>query len=356
MTGHRTRTTAAFTIVEILVVIGVLALLLGMLLPALAGANKRSLKHKELNSIRQIGFAWTLYANSSNDKILPGYLDVDVQSRWRMSYEYPNHRDIPPAPSYAVADDDDNIAGPWTWRLMPFISFDHDVVHGYTDEPEFDAVTLGTDLAEARAIAFQPAFGYNAFYVGGWWEMDGNHARHRFFDATVFDETVDGAAGNVVSRSIGTIRRSTELLIFCSSAVQLPGRHSDWENTHPGSHFVVPPILATDPQWKIPGANSFGGMGAAGVGSGSRIQDMASGQLDPNSIDVVAPGGTSAPICRYNGLAATLFADNHTDALTPGALLSRNAPLGLPDLRTWIDRANTIGTIAGPWGSGFRHD
>ena len=54
MTGQRARTTAAFTIVEMLVVIGVLGLLLGILLPALSGANKRSLKHKELNSLRQI--------------------------------------------------------------------------------------------------------------------------------------------------------------------------------------------------------------------------------------------------------------------------------------------------------------
>jgi len=348
MTGQRTRTTAAFTIVEILVVIGVLALLLGMLLPALSGAKKRSLKHKELNSIRQVGFAWTLYANSSNDKILPGYLEVDVQSRWRVSYEYPNHKDIPPAPSYTVGDV--NNAGPWTWRLMPFMSFDHDVVHGYTDEPGFDAVTLGTDLAEASAIAYQPAFGYNAFYVGGWWEMDGNHARHRFFDATV-----NGVPSNVVSRSIGTIRRSTELLIFCSSAVQSPGRHSHWKNTEPGSHFVVPPILAADPQWKIPGADSFGGTGANNGASGA-AHEMASGTLDPGSIDVVALGGASAPIGRHNGLAATLFADNHTDALTPGALLSRNAPIGLPDLRTWIDRADTIGTTSGAWGPGFRHD
>ena len=351
MTGHRTRTTAAFTIVEILVVIGVVALLLGMLLPALSGANKRSRKHKELNSIRQVGLAWTLYANSSNDKILPGFIEADVQARWRVSYEYPNHQDIPPAPSYSVTDVNGNIAGPWTWRLMPFMSFNHEVVHGHTDEPGFDAVTLGTDMAESTSIAYEPAFGYNAFYVGGWWEMDGPHARHRFFDATI-----DGIASNVVSRSIGTIRRSTELLIFCSSAVQTPGRHSEWANTQPGSHLVVPPLLRTDPQWKIPGVNSFGGTGSNGGGSGARTQDLTSGTLDPNSIDIVAAGGTSAPIGRYNGLAATLFADNHTDALTPGALLSRNAPLGLPDLRTWIDRADTIGTTAGAWGSGFRHE
>ncbi len=85
----------AFTIVEMLVVVGVIALLLGMLLPALSGAQKRSSKNKELNAIRQVGLAWTLYANANNDKLLPGYLDFDVQQRWRVRYEYPNHQDIP---------------------------------------------------------------------------------------------------------------------------------------------------------------------------------------------------------------------------------------------------------------------
>ncbi len=325
MTDHRTRTTAAFTIVEMLVVIGVLALLLGMLLPALSGANKRSLKHKELHSLRQIGLAWTLYANSSNDKILPGFLEVDVQSRWRVSYEYPHHYAVPPAPSYMVADDNPNLAGPWTWRLMPYMDFNHDVVHGYTDETEFDAITLGTDLEESRDIALRPAFGYNAFYVGGWWEIDDdNHARYRFFDATV-----DGILRNIVSRSIGTIRRSTELVIFCSASLLDPGIYRTFPNNQPGWHYVVPPRLGTVAKW-----NSVGGSSSVATTVSAMLQaggtDLEAGGSDSTTLLVEDRDG--APIGRYNRLAALLHADGHTGTGTPGSLT---------DMRMWIDAADT---------------
>ena len=42
---------------------------------------------------------------------------------------------------------------------------------------------------------------------------------------------------------------------------------------------------------------------------------------------------TSAPIGRYNKLAAILYADLHNDAQSPGALL---------DMRKWIDRADSV--------------
>ena len=332
MTGQRARTTAAFTIVEMLVVIGVLGLLLGILLPALSGANRRSLKHKELNSLRQIGLAWTLYANSNNDKILPGFLEVDLQSRWRVSYEYPYHHDVPPAPSYVVTAENPNIAGPWTWRLMPYMDFNHDVVHGYTDEPEFDAITLGTDLAEAEDIAFRPAFGYNAFYVGGWWEMDDdNHARYRFFDATV-----DGIRRNVVSRSIGTIRRSTELLIFCSASLLEPGIYRSFRNDQPGWHYVVPPRLGTVVKWNSVGAKwtSVGGDSSVATAVSALFQgsrsELEAGGSDPATL--IVEDRDAAPIGRYNRLAALLHADGHTATGTPGSLT---------DMRKWIDAADS---------------
>src|SRR5688572_29617165 len=69
----------AFTIVEILVVVGIMGVLLGILLPALGGAMRKSAKNTEVNSIRQVFYAWQLYATNNNDSALPGYLDIAVQ-------------------------------------------------------------------------------------------------------------------------------------------------------------------------------------------------------------------------------------------------------------------------------------
>ena len=87
---------SGFTIVELLIVIGILASLMGLLLPALSGAQKRSFKSRELNALRQVGIAWNLYANSANDQVLPGYLDPLVQMRWKLTYEFQDRSAIQP--------------------------------------------------------------------------------------------------------------------------------------------------------------------------------------------------------------------------------------------------------------------
>ena len=225
--SHQHARANAFTIVELLVVVGILALLLGMLLPALSGAQKRSSKHKELNAIRQVGLGWTLYANANNDKLLPGYLDSDVQQRWRVKYEYPNHWDIPAG----------ELAGPWTWRLLPYLENDIATVHSYADETGYETVTLDPSATEAAPIdmqqtatpiAFEPGFGYNAYYVGGWWTMESGLARPLLYDAV---RDVDGTLKpvNVLSRSVGTIRRPTTLMIFCSASLLEPRGDTRWQ-------------------------------------------------------------------------------------------------------------------------------
>src|SRR5918999_1004178 len=54
---------AAFTLVELLVVIGVIGVLVGILLPALAAARRSAYSVKCLNNLRQIATGATIHAN-----------------------------------------------------------------------------------------------------------------------------------------------------------------------------------------------------------------------------------------------------------------------------------------------------
>ena len=284
-----------------LVVIAIIAILISVVYPSLTSARARAKKTNELNLIRETGKAWIMHSGMHQDRLLKGYLNKDVQAYDELAWAFEDGTIVQPAPEYDPSNPND--AGPWPWRLLSYMDYHWRELLFY-DDLAWDK--SGEYITEhAGQIATQPAFGYNGFYLGGWWEID-NHSNRPwalFSDVTLPDDR----QMNVVTSVYSQIKKTNKQIVFCSTFLAQEGTHDELQNDTPGTHFAIPSILARVLKWKpLPS---------------KRVQSYSE---------------TFVPLGRFNGIPAICFADGSTKNVEIEKLI---------DQSLWISQAQKVGDI-----------
>jgi prepilin-type N-terminal cleavage/methylation domain-containing protein/prepilin-type processing-associated H-X9-DG protein len=138
----------AFTLIELLIVVGVMAILLALLLPSLAAARGQARRVKCACNLRQLVTALQMYANEHRSRMMPlAYTDTDLL------------RGGPPVYWWGTSDVSgvDHTRG-FTW---PYLGSElrSDGVYECPEQP------WGTYRPQGDAAAVTSTYGYNGYYL-----------------------------------------------------------------------------------------------------------------------------------------------------------------------------------------------
>ncbi len=104
------RSLTGFTLVELLVVIGIIAVLIALLMPALSGARRQSMTVQCGANLRSIGQAMQQYANEFKGRIPRDYWYDDQYRQghilWAEAFaKYVGYKDMPDIPNHSAGRD-----------------------------------------------------------------------------------------------------------------------------------------------------------------------------------------------------------------------------------------------------------
>lgn len=204
----------AFTLVELLVVIAVIAILSGLLLPALARGKRKAKQVNEFNAARQLMLGWQLHSYDNEDAVLPGY-SSQVEA-------YDDHGNALGSP----------IRDRYPWRLAPSLANNFRTIY-VNESRRFleDAENRSHDEYVYRASLY-PSLGYNSVFLGG--------------DEQRFNPALAAATYGtdwLVTRT-PQIQRPGDLIAFASARSRPGGIRDEF------GYFVVHPPYITSRRWE----------------------------------------------------------------------------------------------------------
>ena len=293
-----------FTLVELLVVIGIIAILISILLPGLNKARQQASTVRTLANLRQVSTAYLDYANSNKGNLLPGFVPEK-----NVTGEEPAAFDRPSGFTFTG-----RAARFWTYRLAVA---NHSIwgamrpTLGATDLPLMsDTYTDAENKAYTAGI--YPIFGLNTVYLGG-------HAPSKMTDIGTAKDyyrgfTTDGRpnVGKHVAFKLNEVRQPAKQIVFVETIVTNGSGPIDKGDVTAlnGLHYVNAPWndTASGAYWKV-------------------VDGKAKMQIAPSTMRVLGLPGS-----RNGKLIPASFLDGHAEA---------RRIEDLTDMTMWAPRAKS---------------
>lgn len=268
-----------FTLIELLVVVAIIALLLGIMLPALGAARDMARQCRGMSDLRQMMLGYTQRSIENNGELLYGYSPGSVNGQ------------------VIEINDGGRTYGPpvvnrYPWRLSPYVGDVWDVIYSHDDAPDRPQASDsdGDAFMKAYTLSVSPTFGINSVYVGGHFST--------FYKGFIDQGTTatPNTGKHVVFRDV-EVRRPSSLIVF--TEVQRRGGGATGDEGH---FWATAPNAAGD-MWEANGDEWV-------VTETSRSIGL--------------------PMGRYRNRTITGFMDGHIETMSAGEL---------DDMTLWANEA-----------------